>query len=216
MELYLIRHGDMQGDPHLHGAPPVCDCLSDLGVRQAAALGTALNGVAFSAVYSSPLGRAIQTAQAFAQPADIKILPWLIEWRPATVMRGCDDAAYEQMLARSATLRPEQSWATEAGESTFEMTGRVIPGFLKLMADHGCHAGHGGFLLDDAKDQQRIALVAHGGSLGVLASFILGLPIRPYAPINFEQTGVGIFKFIQRVDVWYPALTIPAPSSSCR
>lgn len=211
MELYLIRHGDMQGDPHRHCHPPVSDCLSDLGVRQAAALGAALKGVEFSAVYSSPLGRAIQTAQAFVEPNNIKILPWLIEWRPATVLRGCDDASYEKMLAASAKLRPEQSWATEAGESTFEMTGRVIPGFLKLMADHGAHAGHGGYLLDDPKDTQRIALVAHGGSLGCLASFILGVPIRPYAPIAFEQTGVAVLTFLQRVDVWYPILKIPTP-----
>jgi broad specificity phosphatase PhoE len=211
MELYLIRHGDMQGDPHKCWDPPVCDCLSDLGVRQAGKLGETLKGVEFSAVYSSPLGRAIQTAQAFADPNAIKILPWLIEWRPATVLRGCDDASYEQMLVASSKLRPEQSWATDAGESTFEMTGRVIPGFLKLLAQHGAHAGHGGYLLDDVKDSQRIALVAHGGSLAVLTSFILGLPIRPYAPINFDQTGVAIFKFIQRVDVWYPALTIPGP-----
>ena len=211
MELYLIRHGDMQGDPHQCCEPPVENCLSDLGVRQAVALGAALLDVEFSAVYSSPLGRAIQTAQAFADPNSIKILPWMIEWRPATVLRGCDDASYETMLAASAKLRPEQSWATDAGESTFEMTGRVIPGFLKLMQDHGAHAGHGGYLLHDPKDTQRIAIVAHGGSLGVLTSFILGLPIRPYAPINFDQTGVAVFKFIHRVDVWYPALSIPAP-----
>ena len=40
MELYLIRHGDMAGDPHQHYVPPVAECLSELGCRQAAAATT--------------------------------------------------------------------------------------------------------------------------------------------------------------------------------
>jgi broad specificity phosphatase PhoE len=210
MELYLIRHGDMQGDPHRHCAPPVTDCLSDLGCRQAAALGEALKDVPFTAAYASPLGRAIQTAQALRAPR-IDIADWLIEWRPATVTQGIDDAAYEKLLARSADIRPEQSWKTDAGEGTLEMAGRIIPGFLNLMTAHGAPPGHGGYLLDDAQDAQRIALVAHGGSLGVLAAFLLGIPIRPYAPIAFQQTGVAVFELIRRVDVWYPTLRIPTP-----
>src|SRR5688572_6320324 len=114
MELFLIRHGDMQGDPHKHCEPPVENCLSDLGVRQAAALRDAMKGVEFSTVYASPLGRAIETAQAVTRPQQkITVLPWLIEWRPATVTQGCDDARYEQMLAASANLRPEMSWKTD-------------------------------------------------------------------------------------------------------
>jgi broad specificity phosphatase PhoE len=213
MELYLIRHGDMQGDPHqCWDKAPVQNCLSDLGVRQAQALGEALKDVAFTDVYASSLGRAIETAQAITRKDQpIRIIPWLIEWRPATVTRGCDDANYESMLAAATKLRPEMSWKTDAGESTFDIAGRVIPGFLDLMRDHGVHAGHGGYLLDDPKDDQRLALVGHGGSLGVLAAFLLGLPLRPYAPIHFAQTGVGMFQFVQRVDVWYPALSIPTP-----
>ena len=48
-------------------------------------------------------------------------------------------------------------------------------------------------------------------SLGMLADFILGVPFRPYAPIGFAQTGVAIFQFVRRVDVWYPMLLVPAP-----
>src|SRR5690606_144189 len=176
MELYLIRHGDMQGDPHRHCTPPVSDCLSDLGVRQVAALGAALKQTPFTAIYSSPLGRAIQTAQALQGP-EIQIAPWLIEWRPATVLEGIDDATYESLLARSAEIRPEQSWKTAAGEGTLEMAHRIIPGFLRLMSAHGVEAGHGGYLLANPDDRQRLALVAHGGSLGVLASLLLGAPL---------------------------------------
>jgi broad specificity phosphatase PhoE len=214
MELYLIRHGDMAGDPHQHYAPPVADCLSELGCRQAAAMGESLKDVRFDAIYASPLGRAVQTAQTLSEPRGLKIglLPWLIEWRPATVMGECDETAYEAMMAKAAEIRPEQAWKTPAGEGTLEMGHRIIPNFLKLMVSHGVHAGHGGYLLDNAKDEQRLALVAHGGSLGLLAAFILGVPLRPYGPIAFAQAGVAVFSFVRRVDVWYPTLLVPGPT----
>lgn len=213
MELYLIRHGEMCGDPHKQYVPPVENCLSDIGCRQAAAMGKALDGIAFTSVYTSPLGRAIQTAQTIAQPRGLpmKVEPWVIEWRPATVIDGCDDTKYETMLKAASELRVEQTWKTPAGEGTLEMAHRVITGFLKLMSSLGVHAGHGGYLLDNPADDQRVALVAHGGSLGQLAAFLLGVPIRPMAPVAFEQTGVAIFSFVRRVDVWYPMLKIPTP-----
>lgn len=216
MELYLIRHADMTGDPHCEYQPPVEGCLSETGVRQAGALGRALAEVEFSAVYASPLGRAVQTAQVLrgADGVSISILPWLTEWRPATVIDGCDDTKYEQMLEAASKLRPEKCWKTPAGEGTLEMYHRIVPGFLTLMASHGVHAGHGGYLLDDPEDAQRVVLVAHGGSLGVLTAFLLGIPIRPFAPIAYAQTGVAVFGFVRRVDVWYPMMKVPVPYAS--
>lgn len=213
MELFLIRHGDMAGDPHQAYEPPVTGCLSELGCAQVSRLSASLEEIRFSAVYASPLGRAVQTAQALCEPRSLTmtILPWLIEWRPAMVMGECDDAAFESLMAKASQVRPELSWKTAAGEGTLEMAHRIIPGFLKLMSMHGVHAGHGGYLLDDPDDSQQIALVAHGGSLGQLAAFLLGVPLRPYSPLSFEQTGVARFRLIRRVDVWYPMLQIPAP-----
>lgn len=215
MELYLIRHGEMQGDPHQHYQPPVQECLSELGCTQAAALGAALRQTKFDAIYSSPLGRAVQTAQAVAgnNLAAIQILPWLIEWRPATVLGTCQEADYAAVEASTAKLRPEQCWKTAAGEGTLEMAHRVIVGFQQLMADHGVHPGHGGYLLDDPADKQRLALVAHGGSLSSLASFLLGIPIKPFGAVAFAYTGVAVFHFVRRIDVWYPTLLVPSLAS---
>ena len=210
MKLYLIRHGEMAGEPHTYHRPPVQGCLSDLGCRQAQALGKAMADVALTAVYASPLGRAIQTAQAIAQPRDlpIGICDWLVEWRPATVTGECPDPAqYEAMMKDAAELRPELCWKTKAGEGCLEMWGRIVPGFLHLMQQHGVEAGHGGYLMKE-KDEQILALVAHGGSLGVLAAFLMGVPARPYSPFAFECTGVMEVAFIKRADVWYPAMLV--------
>ncbi|MBU0676623.1 MAG: phosphoglycerate mutase family protein [Verrucomicrobia bacterium] len=213
MEVYLIRHGRTAGDPHAHFEPPVKGCLSDLGVEQAEALAAALNDTRFDAIYASPLGRTIQTAQPLArtQGLEITVLPWIEEWRPAHIMDGGDDANYETMMAASAELHPEKSWKTDAGEGTFEMAHRIIPGWIKLMEEHGIHAGHGGYLFDNPDDASRIALFAHGGSLGLLTAFILGIPLQPFSPISFMETGLAVITFIRRSDVWYPQLRVEPP-----
>ena len=213
MQLYLIRHGQMAGDPHEFYRPPVSGCLSELGVRQADALAEALRDVRFDAIYASPLGRAIQTAQPLAAGGgvEIEVLEWLREWIPATVTGEADQTQYERIMADASAIPPEQAWKTPAGEGTFEMAHRIVPPFLRLLSEHGVHARHGGYVLDDPEDDRRIALVAHGGSLGLLLAFILGVPLRPYSPIGFAYTGVAIVGFVQRVNVWYPVLRIPAP-----
>jgi broad specificity phosphatase PhoE len=214
MELYLIRHAQMQGDPHREYAPPVAGCLTEAGCAQASAVGRATRHIAFDAIYSSPLGRAVQTAQSVAgeDGPNITIAPWLIEWRPATVLGTCGESEYEHIAAAASLLRPEASWKTDAGEGTLEMAHRIIVGFHQMLARHGVRPGHGGYLLDSPDDRQRNALVGHGGSLGCLAAFLLGVPIKPFSPVAFSYTGTAVFQFVRRVDVWYPTLMLPPMS----
>lgn len=217
MRLYLVRHGANRGRENMICTPPVSDFLTPEGREQATNLGAALSTVHFDAVYSSPLGRAIETAQYLVDTeTKIKIEPWLIEWRPSHVLEGTgqpDPANYERMQAEAAALRPEMSWKTHLGEGALEMAQRVILGILNLLQKHGVYAGHGGYLLENPDDNSNIALVAHGGSLGSLLGFLLGIPIKPFMPIAFEQTGVAIVEFVKRMDVWYPSLCVSAPVS---
>lgn len=217
MQFYFIRHGRMTGDPHRHETPPVSGCLAPLGQDQARALGTALQAIRFDRVFTSPLGRAIETAQALqrAPGAELEVRDWLIEWRPAHILNGGDDANFEQMCRDAATLRPDMSWKTPAGEGAFDMAARLVPGWISLLASLGVEAGHGGYLLQQPDDNRKIALVAHGGSLGHLLAFVIGIPVRPNPPIAFHETGVAIVTLVQRSDVWYPQLEIlpPCPAS---
>ena len=88
MELLLIRHGQIAGDPHKHYHPPVSGCLSPKGQEQAARLAQGLGDLVITSIYASPLGRALQTAQAIANPRElpIHVRPFLEEWRPAEVL----------------------------------------------------------------------------------------------------------------------------------
>jgi broad specificity phosphatase PhoE len=79
--LYLVRHGetDHNRDSLALGRADVP--LNDRGISQAARLGDALATEPISAIYSSPLARALQTAEAVAsrRGARVQIRPGLIE-----------------------------------------------------------------------------------------------------------------------------------------
>lgn len=214
MDFYLIRHGNMAGDPHEEFTPPVREgCLSEKGVAQAAQCTEALSGIRFDRIFASSLGRAVQTAQGTSDRlnCDIEVIPWIKEWIPADQLTDSEATRYEVMQKRSAELRPEQSWKTPAGEGAFEMAHRIIPPFLNLMDSLGVEAGHGGYLLKNPDDVRKIAFFAHGGSLSVLLNFLLGLPTQPFAPVSFAETGVAVVRLVRRVDVWYPTLLIAPP-----
>ena len=74
--LILVRHAatavNALRPPRLQGQKQD-NLLSEIGERQSAALSRALQDYAISAVYSSPLQRARQTAQAIAQPRGLII-----------------------------------------------------------------------------------------------------------------------------------------------
>jgi broad specificity phosphatase PhoE len=213
MEFFFVRHGRMTGDPHARRRPPVTGHLSPEGEAQAAALSRALAGVTFDGVFVSPLGRAIQTAQGLrrASGVEMEVHDWLEEWRPAHLLDGGPDTRYEALQRAAAELRPEQSWKTIAGEGALEMAARIVPGWIALLDRLGLRAGHGGLLPDNPDDARTFAVVAHGGSLGLLLAFVLGIPMKPYPPIAFSETGVAVVQWIRRVDVWYPQLRIPPP-----
>ena len=75
MRIILVRHGDPDY---------VKDCLTELGKKQAAVAAERLMGEGIEKIYSSSLGRAVETAQAFSDRSGITpvhILPFMQEIR---------------------------------------------------------------------------------------------------------------------------------------
>ena len=75
MRIILIRHGDPNYEK---------DCLTELGHKQAAAAAQRLLSEDIDEIYSSPQGRAFQTAEYFSKASgikDIHILDFIREIR---------------------------------------------------------------------------------------------------------------------------------------
>lgn len=75
MDLYIIRHGESQGNVGINVPDPE---LTKLGKKQAELLALRLRNIKFDAILSSPLTRAIQTATPLSEFRNT----------PVTVMRN--------------------------------------------------------------------------------------------------------------------------------
>src|SRR5438105_6897662 len=135
--LVLVRHG-VTGEtgPILSGRRPGIG-LSDKGREQAEAAGRRLAGLPVAAVYSSPLERCRQTAEAVAAPHGLPVhdVPDLFEadygeWsgRKIEELRGTDLWKLVQVTP-SAVRFP-------GGESVREMQSRIIGAVEDIVAAH--------------------------------------------------------------------------------
>jgi broad specificity phosphatase PhoE len=158
--ILLARHGetDWNRDGRFQGhADP---SLNELGRTQAAGLAATLADVELAAVYSSPLRRALQTAEAVAashglEPVTVDALREVDvgSWQGLT--RAELEARVPEQFARWLDYR--QGW--EDGESYDELGRRVVPALLELAATH---AG------------ERILAVTHGGPIRAAFAFAAG------------------------------------------
>jgi len=172
-EIYLIRHGDA-----LPGADEVSEggyddqALSELGRRQAEALGERLRSVRLAAVYSSPIGRARETAGyvARAQGLEVQSEPGLREIGLGPIGPGLEAGASPEELAKALKARLREiavvavttgRWADIPGsEPSSELRRRLVETVGRIAAAH---------------PGQRVAAVSHGGAINAYLAEILGI-----------------------------------------
>ena len=111
MILYLVRHGETDHNRNSLALGRADVPLNDLGIAQAARLGDALAGEPISAIYSSPLARALQTAEAVASRRGLKVQvkPGLIEMD----IGEADGLTFPEVRERFPGLL--EAWVTEDG-----------------------------------------------------------------------------------------------------
>ena len=81
MILYLVRHGETESNRNSLALGRADVPLNARGEQQATTLGIAFRGEPISAIYTSPLSRALRTAQSIAEPLGLsaQIKPGLVE-----------------------------------------------------------------------------------------------------------------------------------------
>jgi broad specificity phosphatase PhoE len=150
-EILLARHGetDWNRDSRFqgHADPP----LNELGRQQAAALAEALTHEQLAAVYSSPLRRALETAQVVAGRHGLEAVP-------VEGLREVDVGSWQALTRDEVERRfPVQfrRWLDHGrgwddGETYEEMGERVLAALEELVARH---------------EGERILAVTHGGPI---------------------------------------------------
>jgi broad specificity phosphatase PhoE len=165
--LWLIRHGqtDWNIEGRWQGQAAQAPGLNDAGRAQALGICGQLTGVHFSAIYSSDLLRARQTAELIAQQLELRVRP---EPRLREIhlglWEGMLSADIERLYPGELDQRARNPFYTRApqGESPQDVADRVIP------AVHAITGSHPG---------ESVLIVAHGVSLAVIICHARHLPL---------------------------------------
>ena len=158
VRLYFLRHGESTANLlSVFSNSGWKHPLTERGVEQAHAASRALAGISVDRVYSSPVMRAVQTAQILAgsHGVPIEIVEALREWSVGIYEGTADPAGWE--LHR----RVQDDWFVHhkldsrmsGGESLLDIRARFVP-FVEslLQSDDGASStlvlvGHGGLYL---------------------------------------------------------------------
>lgn len=182
-EIYLIRHGvtenNMQGVfQGLTDAP-----LSEMGLKQADCLGERFREIEIDAVYSSPLLRAVQTAQGANKykRLPIRLCHDIIEINGGELEGKTMEE--NRLLYPEAIKAMESSpgiFAAPGGESMKQVYERVGTAMTDIARSH---------------NGQKVMVVSHGGAIMTFLHFITGLPIEKMGTGMVENTAVNKFVY---------------------
>ncbi len=197
MLIYLLRHGAVQQRVPRRFLGQSDVPLSPLGVAQAQEVGRRLRRLRFAEVFSSPLRRAIHTAQLASdlpQEAIRRIEAFreidLGLWEGLSVaeVQARYPGAYEARGADLAHFRPP------GGESFADVAARACPALLDIAR----------------KASGPVLLVAHAGVNRVLLAAASGLPLQKIFTIS---QGYGELYRLRYQDGCLQVLDTPPPDS---
>lgn len=187
--LYLIRHGQTVGGDEKRYKGSIDVPLSEKGIEQMRKTSDFLKGISLSAVYSSPLSRALKSAEIIAEPYGLKpvVVPDLRE-RSFGIWEGMSFNEIKEKY-------PEEfeAWAANplkyspiGGESTIEVRDRVVRVLKDILSNHG---------------NEKIAIVAHGGVNRVILCHFMGIPLENIFRIEQDFASVNIIEFHEKYPV---------------
>jgi alpha-ribazole phosphatase len=195
MRAILVRHAEAEITGRYIGSRSD-PSLSELGLRQAEALALRLAELPFSMIYSSPLQRALGTAQALLEHHDspLEVTPSLTEMD----FGRWDGMSYPEINAQDPELL--RKWIQDptrndppGGESFSEFTRRIGLAFGVIAGRHR---------------EDTICIVTHGGparvilceALGVGSDVLWSFQMDLAAFSRIETTESGRFVLLQHND----------------
>jgi probable phosphoglycerate mutase len=185
--LLLIRHGenDYAKTDRAAGRLPRVH-LNEKGLKQAQALAEALKDMPLKAVYSSPLERAMETAEPIAKIHNLKI------YRASGLLES-DIGKWQGRSWKS--LRLTKAWKIvqnapsrfrfPGGESFPEMQIRIVNTLEEICARH-------------KKPQDIIACVFHADPIKLAVAHYIGLPLDHFQRLGCDTGSVTLLSVNER------------------
>ena len=200
LNVYLLRHGETQWNADGNKYCGRTDiALTKKGISQAELVRDQLKHISFDAVYSSPLQRALTTAQIASGRIDVITDERLIEVN----FGNWEGKTREEFIAEDASLwknwcdNPSQSKAGGTGETALEVVKRVNDFYESVLKKH---------------PSGNILSVGHNGINRLYLSYKLGMNLKDYRRIVQENSSITLFS----LDVSTAEITLKLLNSSLK
>lgn len=172
--IFLVRHGAtiLTAEDRFAGATDVP--LSEEGRTQARRLAERLRHIPIAAVYTSPLGRTMETARILAEPHHLEIQQraGLREISHGHWEKLTRQEVEEKFPAEAASWEEDPyTFAPEGGESGLAVTARALPDLIEIVRHH---------------EGSPVIVVSHKATIRLLLSSLLGFDPRRYRD-NLDQ-----------------------------
>ena len=182
-EIILARHGETEWNVAEVFRGQIDIDLNETGVKQAELLSGYLSTSAIAAVYSSPLKRALKTAEIIAQPHKLKVNvdPDLIDFNFGKWQGLSHQEVKEKYRDLYATwiTHPEQVRIPD-GEALEDVNKRVIRVRNKVIENH----------------RGTVVIVGHRVVNKVMICTLLGLDNSHFWKIRQDTCGISIFSYL--------------------
>jgi broad specificity phosphatase PhoE len=180
MRLILVRHGESVGnlENRLQGHEDYD--LTGLGRQQAVATGARLRELGCTAVYTSQLMRAANTASTIGDAIGVApvILPEVAEYHFGE-LSGMTYAEvrghFERQGVPATAATNERIYEGEEGRENFYR--RVTESLWQIM---------------DAHPAETVAVVSHGGPIALFCQTVLGLPYKRPMPFGINNCSLNV------------------------
>ncbi len=194
MRIIFVRHGEPDYEH---------DCLTETGRAQARAAAERLSGEGITAIYSSPNGRARETASFTAEKLGlpVTVLGYMheISWGGEGIPEnGHPWTLSDWLIDRENFDFYREDWREHpyfAGNAALRYWDMIAGKIDELLLSRGYRHEGSRFLCESGRDET-VALFSHGGSGACALSHLLHLPF-PYVCTVFpyDYTSVIILEF---------------------
>jgi broad specificity phosphatase PhoE len=182
--LFLVRHGETDSNRDGLALGRADPPLNETGRRQAEQVARTLAGEAFSAVYSSPLQRAVETARQIAAPhgLEVRAEPGLIEMDVGEM----DGLTFKEVRERYPDFI--EAWRGSEGPAT------SMPGGERLL-DVLDRAWRTVASLQARHEQETVCAVTHNFVILTLLTRALGLDPAAFRKLRHSVAGITVLEF---------------------
>ena len=196
-QVLLIRHGQSQGNAEGRFGGHTATPLSQRGLQQAWATASALATESITAIYSSDLERAMQTASALSDLTHLTINSCdAFRERSVGVMEGLtfEEAAEQHPDQYAALLRRDFEHVLTGGESYRQLLDRARQKLDEIISKH---------------QGETIVVFSHTGTICILALHLMGALDAPeLKPVWLSTANCGINRFDLREDGFIRVLAL--------